>query len=418
MKSSSAVKTLRFIPFRNRDILQMCLQDGRLQGVEEKFRLLHRMLGSIYHFEFHQQIEALKDTYASLDPDADTRCLDTLVPPGKDDFSQQLQHLLNQANYEPISQQDLDQALEESSLIKVRLQVDFSDYAEVLLFCRGESSTKASVSKWFGLRKKEIAFLSYERVVVYLRFKEEGVDTHLDESPFRGGSILLKLFRNVPKADLEILFPNPQVRMRLVDKLMIGIPAMVSGGVVISTKLGASLILLGSLFGFWLGMHSQPVVLDKTALMALLAGLGALGGYLWKQFNNFKNRKLRYMQELTKSLYFKNLDNGAGVFYRLANDAEEEESKEAILAYFILLVTAKPMGREELDREIESWLSEKWQCEIDFEIDDALDKLLSMGLAQSVDGYFNAIPVDEALYRLDRQWDDYFISVNPASMPE
>ena len=36
------------------------------------------------------------------------------------------------------------------------------------------------------------------------------------------------------------------------------------------------------------------------------------------------------METLTRNLYFKNLDNNAGVFHRLANDAEEEESKEAI----------------------------------------------------------------------------------------
>jgi hypothetical protein len=52
---------------------------------------------------------------------------------------------------------------------------------------------------------------------------------------------------------------------------------------------GASLVLLGSLLGFWLGISSQPVEFNKTALMALFAGVASLGGYLWKQFNKFKN---------------------------------------------------------------------------------------------------------------------------------
>ena len=86
---------------------------------------------------------------------------------------------------------------------------------------------------------------------------------------------------------------------------------------------------MGSLFGFWLGISSQPVELNKATLVVLFAGIAALGGYLFKQFNKFKNRKLRFMQTLTQNLYFKNLDNNAGVFHRIVNDAEEEEGKES-----------------------------------------------------------------------------------------
>jgi len=36
-------------------------------------------------------------------------------------------------------------------------------------------------------------------------------------------------------------------RMRLVDKMLIGVPALAIGGVVITTKVGATLVLIGSL---------------------------------------------------------------------------------------------------------------------------------------------------------------------------
>jgi hypothetical protein len=36
------------------------------------------------------------------------------------------------------------------------------------------------------------------------------------------GVTLLKLFQNVPKADLEMLIPNTTVRMFNLDKLLIG----------------------------------------------------------------------------------------------------------------------------------------------------------------------------------------------------
>jgi hypothetical protein len=311
-----------------------------------------------------------------------------------------------------VSQYDLTQAMHEASLFQIRLHVDFTDFSEVLLFCRGESTRQETLRSWMGLRKKTITFTNYDRVVVYLRFREDLVPTNNPMPLCRPGATMLKLFQNVPKADLEMLFPNTQVRMRMVDKLFIGIPAVISGGLVLTTKLGATLVLLGSLFGFWLGLRSQPVELNQATLIALLAGLGALGGYLWKQFSNFKNRKLRFMQALTQNLYFKNLDNNAGVFHRLADDAEEEECKEALLAYYFLLMSRQPMSKVELDRAIEAWMASQWQCEINFEIDDALNKLVALGLVSEENELLTAIAIKAAIQKLDQRWDDYFV---PAS---
>ena len=67
---------------------------------------------------------------------------------------------------------------------------------------------------------------------------------------FEPSSTIVKLFQNVPKADLEMLFPNSEVRMRPIDKVIIGSSALIGGAVVLVTKLGASLLLLFALFAF------------------------------------------------------------------------------------------------------------------------------------------------------------------------
>jgi Protein of unknown function (DUF3754) len=408
-------KKFRFIPYRKHDLVEMCLQEQRLKGEEKDFRQLYYMLSSIFHFDFHQIIESLKDCYAPVDPDSDTRPFTNPDHLTEADFSTLLDGLLEKANYQRITQADLNQALNESSLFKIRLQVNFDDFSEVLLFCRGESIREESLSGWFGLRSKTIRFTNYDRVVVYLRFKDDYAPPNQPSISCKPGSTLLKLFQNVPKADLEMLFPNTQVRMRTIDKLMIGVPAVISGGIVLTTKLSASLVLIGSLFGFWLGLANQPVELNKAAIAALLAGLATLGGYLWKQFNNFKNRKLRFMQELTQNLYFKNLDNNAGVFHRLANDAEEEETKEAVLAYYFLLTSTQPLSEAQLDKKIEHWLATQWQCEVDFEIDDALDKLRNLSLVTQENGLLSAVPLPRAIELLDQRWDGYFVPSNTAN---
>jgi len=390
----------------------MCLQENRLTTAADDFRQLSYMLDQIFHFEFHQVIEALKNAYADLDPDADTRSPDIGETGASESFVQLLDGLLEKANYERVTESDLQRALTESSLFKIRLHVEFDDFSEVSLFARGVSLRQEELPTWFGLGSKTIEFTNYDRVVVYIRIRDDYQHSKHDFASCRAGATLLKLFRNVPQADLEMLFPNTRVRMRLMDKLLIGVPAVVSGGIVFTTKLGASLVLLGSLLGYWLGVSKQPAELNQAGILVLLAGLAALGGYLWKQFNNFKNRKLRFMQALTQNLYFKNLDNNAGVFHRLANDAEEEESKEAILAYYFLLASDKPLSKAELDQEIENWFETDWSCHLDFEIDDALHKLLSLGLVEELEGQLKAVSVDDGIRLLDQRWDNYFVPEN------
>lgn len=154
--------------------------------------------------------------------------------------------------------------------------------------------------------------------------------------------------------------------MKPIDKLMIGVPAAIGGIIMLATKLGTTLILIGTLLAFWLGMHDEPVLLDQTALVALAVGFGTLGAYFWKQFSRFKNRKIRFMKTLADNLYFKNLDNNTGVFHRLIDAAEEEEFKESILAYYFLLRSEKFMDAEELDLTIENWFEKNYRHDLNF----------------------------------------------------
>lgn len=378
---------LRFIPFRRSDIVDMCLSGGNLSAsAEQLFRDNCASIENVFQNEFHGIKQQIKDVYAPLDPDADTRLLSQFSKQeSTPDLVENLEQVLQRANYEKVTEQGMQKALRSSSLFQVRLYVDMQDFEEVLLYTRGANAREETLRELFGLWRRKVKFINYDRVLLYIRFKQQ-IDSDSALGDCQGGSTMLKLFQNVPAADLEMLFPNIRVGMRLLDRLLIGVPALVSGGIVFTTKLGATLLLLGSLLGFWLGVSSTPVQLDKPALLALLAGLGALGGYCWKQFSNFRNRKLKYTQALTENLYFKLLDNNAGVIFRLLDDAEESECKESILAYYFLLQSGNGMTVADLDTAIENWFASTWQCKIDFEIDDAVKKLSKLGLARCEDG--------------------------------
>lgn len=396
---------MRFIPFRKKDIVEMCIASGEMPGVEQlKFRDFCKLLASVFHFEYHDKLETLKELYAPLNPDRDTRSVGVAQLEDRS-FTDTLNDLLDKANYEKLSQADIEAAFEESSLFQVKLDIDFDQYEEVLLYTRGESSHTEKVSTLYGLIKREITFSNFDRVVIYIKFKDDVVS---ELAHGKTGATMLKLFQNVPKADVEMLFPNTKVAMRTIDKLLIGVPALIGAGAIITTNVGTSLLLLATLMGFWLGLHAEEVELNEARMMAILAGLGGLGSYIWKQFSNFKNRKLLFMQSLTRNLYFKNLDNNAGVFYRLVDDAEEEECKEAILAYHFLSLEPDGMDAATLDARIEAWFDSRWQAQIDFEVDDGLNKLLNLGLVTETEGCYQVVDLDAANRILDVRWDNYF----------
>jgi hypothetical protein len=415
----------RFIPYRKADIVEMCITDARLSGDDQNlFRDFCRILESLIHFEFHQQLETLKDCYAPFNPDADTRLIQTYSPQEQHSLQKKLVEsmsaVLNAANFEKVTQTDLKEALGEESIFKIRLEVDFQDFEEVIFYRRGESKKRETLVKFFGLKKKPIEFTNYERVAIYIKFKEAAYFEARNRRGhnFSPGSTIIKLFQNVPKADLEMLFPNSEVRMKTIDKLIIGIPAAASGIAMVATKLGASILLIASIIAFWLGLKEKEVVIQQQHLVALAIGLATLGGFMFKQVNKFKNRKIKFMKALAESLYFKNLDNNAGVFHHLIDAAEEEEFKEAVLAYYFLLTENRDLTKTQLDAAVESWFESKHTCQINFEIADALSKLERFGLVSQDEGIIRCKGLKDAKVQLDSIWDNYFTYYQANDQPQ
>lgn len=406
----------RFIPFRKTSIVSMCADEVATEE-RESFEGFAELLASLLHHEFRGRLETLKDAYHPFNPDADTR---TIVELSADErhaaqerLVEELSALAEAANFERISTEDLNKAFEEESLMKVKLVADFDDFEQVLFYRRGEHQASEQVKQLFGLRKRTVEFVNYAKVLVYVKFKDaayfEAAGKKVDALPFTPGATIIKLFQDVPSADLEMLFPNARVAMRGIDKLLIGVPAVISGVIVLVTKVLAALLPVLLLLGFWLGVHRQPVELNKGQLLALVAGLAAFGGYVARQIGTFKNRKIQFMKALSENLYFRNLDNDAGVFHHLLDSAEEEEVKEAVLAYHFLRAAGQPLTEEELDQRIEGWFASRWDAVFDFEVDDGVGKLRRMRLVdEDTQGRLTAVPLDEAKRRLDETWDNLF----------
>jgi hypothetical protein len=79
--------------------------------------------------------------------------------------------VLHAANFEKITKTDLEEALKEESLFKIRLRIDFKDFEEVIFYQRGECTKEETLEKFFRLKKEPVTFTNYERVAIYIKFK-------------------------------------------------------------------------------------------------------------------------------------------------------------------------------------------------------------------------------------------------------
>jgi hypothetical protein len=404
------MKREQYIPFDKEFLLEKQIAEYTVdkKGAVD-FKKLFDILEHYFHYEAFELIRKLKQNYAQFDPDLNPKERAGFV--GKSDlqiFKETLYEVLERGNYRQVDQETLDEAFKNSDLIGLKLAIDFNDFNDYGLFVRGHHKTTEKVTKFF-FWKKEIEFEYYDRVMIYLKyndanhFKEKKVS--LNRLPFDPGCIVLKIFKRVPKNDLETIFPNAVPKMSNIDKILFWVPGIGGGISLLSTKVVPALI---TMYAAYKSGESIDLLNSKTALNQGLIALGVLGGYLFRQYSSFVNKKIKFSKMLSDSLYFKNLGNNSGAFYSLLNSSEEEELKETILAYSFLNRSNGPLTAEELDSQIELWFKTKLDTDLDFDVEDALYKLKKIGLGTETDGKWNVIPLDKALSRIDELWDGVF----------
>jgi hypothetical protein len=158
--------------------------------------------------------------------------------------------------------------------------------------------------------------------------------------------------------------------MTLLDRGKIVVPT-VSGGIITAVKVVQTILAAATL-----------------STLAFLAVIGGSFGYGLRSFHGWLRHKQRYQLHLTRSLYYQNLDNNAGVLCRLLDEAEEQECREALLAWYHLWRRAGPEGWriERLDAAVEEFLAAHLPFRVDFEISDAVSKLHRLGIVERAEG--------------------------------
>jgi hypothetical protein len=393
--SDSSAPREYFIPLRKGDLLALLLADPALTADERALgRQVAAMVTARLHYDFHRTLEELKEAYAPFDPDADTHSLNVLPAEERSRRAavvfDKLGWLLARANFQSLTRPDLEAAMRAASAWGINLRVDFDIFDRLEVFARGAGTDYRTRRPWRKLKRRvRIAIPVFRRLVVMFRLKEPCDDADRDHPD----PIYLKVFRNIPRDDIDMLLPATKLRMSLVDRSKIFVPTL-SGGVLALVKLVQAILAVATI--------------STLAFVSILGGSAAFG---LRSFHGWLRHKQRYQLHLTRSLYYRNLDNNAGVLFRLLDEAEEQEFREAILAWFFLWRRAGSEGWdcETLDAVIETFLTQHLGAHVDFEIGDALEKLARMSMIEAVEGgRWRACAPREALARLDNAWDELF----------
>ena len=413
----------QFIPVRKSDILAALLEQGAFKSDDErdKFGRLCDMLAAIAHYYYFKTLERLRGDYYYFSPEVAPHA--AFEPAARDrayaDLRQSLERVLQAANFVEIPHAEIREAHRRRSGQRVRIAAPLDDFREVRFWRRGRHTEPFEIVRWFGLSRRSIVADVYDDVVLMVAMKapdQIGSPAELRRLA-RGkivpGSVLLKYFRNIPVSALNALFPNARVVLSNRDKLMLGVPA-IAGGVPILLKVYATITVLFLVIAFYLGQNPTVEQKDMATALAALGGLVALGGFIMQQWIRYQARSLRHQMELTDNVYFRNVNNNAGIFDYLIGAAEDQQCKETFLAYHFLHTAAAPPTAAELDARIEAWLQGSFGLKVHFAVDDALDKLERLGLLRRDGERLFVSPLDGALAQLRAVWGG-FLSPVPAA---
>jgi hypothetical protein len=357
----------------------------------------------------------IENTYEPFSPDTDLLHTRKFSPEERTimqkRFIRQMSELLEQGNFTQVDPANVHFVLTKASHYGLDLQVDLDAFEEILIYYRGATTIterRRDIRKaYIGWR--EVRIPVFQRLFLLFKLKpfdvrvreimaERKIDRKEAEKIVRHSRgllpqtvssdfIYMKLFKNMPRSDVEMIFPNTKVRFRLFDKIKFGVTAGSGLGVGVFGTAGK------------IAMASNPYTLAGAA--------AGLGGVALRQASAFINQRNRYMIVLAQNLYFHAMADNGGVATVLAERAAEEDVKEEMLLYSVL--AKEPVNVRDLkavDEAIESYLKKTFEIDVDFDVQDAYRRLKEEGLVKELeDGTLQTLHPQEAALQIDRMWD-------------
>ncbi|XP_043755615.1 transmembrane protein 143 isoform X3 [Cervus elaphus] len=299
--------------------------------------------------------------YDPINPDRETLDQPSLTDPqrlsNEKEVLQALEPLLAQANFSPLTEDTLAYALVvHHPQDEVQVTVNLDQYIYMHFWALGQRVGKMPRKSSVG--SKRVFFKSppaerryFKRVILAARTKN--------------GHLVLKSFKDTPLEGLEQLLPELKVRTSTLQRAILNVTLIVSGvaffvnvGMVVLSDLKVATSLLLLLFAAFMGLRAAKMFGHRRSAQAL---------------------------ELAHMLYYRSTSNNAELLSALVLRAQDEHTKEALLAHSFL--ARRPGGAKGppeaetsqwLQSEVENWLLAQSGCDVAFNGKRALAHLQAL----------------------------------------
>ncbi|KAH0982163.1 hypothetical protein GBA52_009340 [Prunus armeniaca] len=206
-------------------------------------------------------------------------------------------------------------------------------------------------------------------------------------------SLQLKIYERIPIPDLPVIFPHKKLSFRIIDTVRLDIASI----------LGLS--------AYFINYKFENVLYSPSAIFLDVVAISALIIYVSRVVLGYKQTWDRYQLLVNRTLYEKTLASGFGSVHFLLDASEQQQYKEAILAYAILLKTKKGKltCRQSVADDCERFMYDVFKVKVEMPVDKAVTTLLRLGLATEtpIDGRISlqAISCSEAYESLKERWN-------------
>ncbi|KAM1712372.1 hypothetical protein ACFX1Q_024068 [Malus domestica] len=216
------------------------------------------------------------------------------------------------------------------------------------------------------LCKNTIQEPTFDRIIVVYR------RASTEDNAERG--IYVKHFKNIPMADMEIVLPEkknpgltPMDWLTFVGSAVVGLVAVITS-----------------------------IEMPKIDVWVMFAIISTVIGYFAKTYFSYQQNLAQYQNLITQSMYEKQLDSGRGTLLHLCDDVIQQEVKEVIIAFYILMEQGKATALD-LDKWCEELIKEQFNDDCNFDVDDAVQKLEKLGIVtRDTLGRYNCVGLKRA----------------------
>eukprot|EP00667_Euglena_gracilis_P006397 EG_transcript_6450 len=224
--------------------------------------------------------------------------------------------------------------------------------------------------------------------------REAQNDPDVKEQP---DSVRIKLFHDIPLADLEVVFPFKSVRFRYLDLLMS----------LVTILVGVFLIVKQTLHSEMSGNVLRGVVL-------------IVGARAFSVFQGMQKAKVQMEKEMQRTFVHKSRDNDEGALFYLMESWETQELKEMLLAYTycVVLMEERTFGSVSCDgvdiQELKAFVEEELRVclgiDATFNVEGAVRNLALHRIVQRAGDRVTPVPIAEAVESLKATWSNYINS--------